>query len=162
MNPVKSNVRAGAETGAQGGQHAKKITPYMRKLKPGEKVLMDVKFSVFPSILYYIAAAVALIVMQHAGTNRIVTALTGMMCMVVAFEAAKVVLYVQTSVALITTKRIIGISGETKFNIEVKKVKRVKSGGGLLIDGGPLNYVKLRCLRDPMKVAELMRNLSEE
>ena len=160
MNTVKSKVQSSSGTAVTTDQHTKKITPYVMKLKPGEKVLMDVRFSAVPSVFYYIAAAIILIVVQRVSTSIIVTALTGMMCMVTAFEIAKVVLYVQASVALVTNERIIGISGEVKFDINLKKVKHIKSGTFLLIDGGPFNYVKLKYLKKPGAVVAFIQHLT--
>lgn len=160
MNKVKSD--AAVKRDAPTDRRANKIAPYAVQLKPGEKVLMDVKFSVVPLVFFYIAAAIILIIVQRVSTNMIVTALSGMLCMMTAFEAAKTVLYVQSSVALITNDRIIGISGETKFNIALKKARIVSNGGSLLIEGGSLSRVRLRCLKSPVTVAALLRDLTEK
>ena len=142
--------------------HEKKIKPYMDMLKPGEHVEMDVEFSVVPYMFYYLGIAAAALIIQRFVTQPIALVILSLVCMFMSFEAARVLIYVQNSAVLITTNRIIGLSGATKCEVDLTKVNRLKQGSELLVDGGPYNFVKLRYLKNPRAVVCLLRDLTEK
>lgn len=140
-------------------KNKEKIDKYIKQLKPGEEVLMNVQFSLMPMMLIYIVAVIIALVIQRTLSNMSLSLVINIFGMVMAMQMARLILYVQSSMVLITTSRILGIIGDSPCNVDLLRVKSLRGSSVLLVDGGPYNFCKLQHMKDRTAVIDLLGQL---